>query len=95
MDFLKLLNSSDFVVNVTILKHRATMHELYYKVAVEIEDKSRFFAREYVTKQTRDYSFHWQDQNNRLIIRWDNVEHHKHLKTFYSTRLFLNYCIFS
>ncbi|OFV66964.1 MAG: hypothetical protein SBU_000257 [Candidatus Syntrophoarchaeum butanivorans] len=28
------------------------------------------------------YSYHWQDENRKLRIRWDNAPHHKHLKTF-------------
>ena len=28
------------------------------------------------------YHFHWQDQQGRLIKRWDNAPHHPELKTF-------------
>ena len=28
------------------------------------------------------YSYHWQDKNKNMIIRWDNSPHHKQLKTF-------------
>ena len=28
------------------------------------------------------YSFHWQDKNGDLIIRWDNAPHYKNIKTF-------------
>ncbi len=29
-----------------------------------------------------NYSFHWQDINNNLIIRWDNSPHHKEISTY-------------
>lgn len=81
MDFLKLLNSKDFIVDIKVLKRRVTSDEFYYKVAVDIKDKSRLFAKEYKANKVRNYSFHWQDINSQLIIRWDNVEHHKYIKT--------------
>lgn len=28
------------------------------------------------------YRYHWQDQNGRLIKRWDNAPHHRQIKTF-------------
>ena len=28
------------------------------------------------------YSFHWQSANERLVKRWDNVEHHTEIDTF-------------
>uniref|UniRef100_UPI0040573219 toxin-antitoxin system TumE family protein n=1 Tax=Candidatus Electrothrix sp. TaxID=2170559 RepID=UPI0040573219 len=32
-------------------------------------------------KRTK-YHFHWQDQHNQLIRRWDNAPHHPEIKTF-------------
>ncbi|WP_457613933.1 toxin-antitoxin system TumE family protein [Methanocaldococcus sp.] len=28
------------------------------------------------------YSFHWQDKNGDLIVRWDNAPHYRNIKTF-------------
>ena len=28
------------------------------------------------------YSYHWQDQNGSMRIRWDNAPHHDDLRTF-------------
>lgn len=28
------------------------------------------------------YSYHWQDKNGSLRIRWDNAPHHSNLRTF-------------
>ncbi|MGR3318484.1 MAG: toxin-antitoxin system TumE family protein [Candidatus Anammoxibacter sp.] len=28
------------------------------------------------------YSYHWQEPNKKLLIRWDNSPHHKHIETF-------------
>ncbi|MBI1925356.1 hypothetical protein HYR99_14030 [Candidatus Poribacteria bacterium] len=28
------------------------------------------------------YSYHWQDRNGNLKMRWDNVAHHREISTF-------------
>ncbi|QTA87888.1 toxin-antitoxin system TumE family protein [Desulfonema magnum] len=40
------------------------------------------FVKAYVDESERNYSFHWQDADDRLIIRWDNAPHHRHIKTY-------------
>ena len=32
--------------------------------------------------EVKKYHFHWQDENNQLIQRWDNAPHHKELDNF-------------
>jgi hypothetical protein len=38
--------------------------------------------REYVSEIDYLYSYHWQDENGSLRIRWDNSPHHRHITTF-------------
>ncbi len=40
------------------------------------------YVREYNDEKERKYSFHWQDKQDSLIIRWDNAPHHNNLGTF-------------
>ena len=47
-----------------------------------LDDDTVLFAREYLDKTDRDYSFHWQDADGKLIVRWDNTRHHKRVKTY-------------
>lgn len=82
MDFLNLLNQYDFVVEAEVLSSRNWEGGFYYKIKVLITDKSTFFASEYKDTIERNYSFHWQDKDNTLIIRWDNAPHFPDLSTF-------------
>jgi hypothetical protein len=29
-----------------------------------------------------NYSFHWQETDGRLIVRWDNAPHHSQVETY-------------
>ena len=76
-----------------ILSYKVTRFEQFgqfFKLRVEVEliDHSRLFIRETVLDETnRKYAYHWQDQNGKLLIRWDNAPdwelktfpHHKHI----------------
>ncbi len=54
----------------------------YLKVKAMLVDKSELHIREYVTEAGYLYSYHWQDANGTLIIRWDNSPHHHQIRTF-------------
>jgi len=54
----------------------------YLKIKAMLVDKSELHIREYVTESDYLYSYHWQDANGKLIIRWDNSPHHHHIRTF-------------
>jgi len=76
-----------------LLKHRLfTSYEVldfkqggdfyYLKIKALLVDKSELHIREYVTEADYLYSYHWQDANGKLIIRWDNSPHHRQIRTF-------------
>jgi hypothetical protein len=54
----------------------------FLKLKVEFTDQSSLFTKEYFSKTVRNYSFHWQDINDNLLIRWDNAPFHKSIDTF-------------
>ncbi len=39
-------------------------------------------CQKYADEIDRNYSFHWQDKNENLIVRWDNAPHHSKIATF-------------
>lgn len=43
---------------------------------------SIFHFKEVRIEDNRYYRFHFMDERNNLISRWDNAPHHKDLKTF-------------
>lgn len=54
-----------------------------FKETAFLEDQSKLHIKEYrFLDQSRKYSYHREDSNDRLVIRWDNAEHWKNLPTF-------------
>ncbi|MHA1381366.1 MAG: toxin-antitoxin system TumE family protein [Candidatus Helarchaeota archaeon] len=79
---LKLLKSSNAVKKYDIIDYKQGLDFSYFKINVELIDNSLLFIKTYISKIDYLYSYHWQDQQNNLIIRWDNAPHHKKLSTF-------------
>lgn len=57
--------------------------EDYYKLAIYLLDGSNLrVVEDWSSKKLLGYSYYWLDSENNLKIGWDNVPHHKRLKTF-------------
>ncbi len=82
MLILKLIKDAEFVASHEILDYKKWDRGFYYKLRIVFKDSSVLFAREYVDELQRDYSFHWQSSENKMLIRWDNAPHYKDLLTF-------------
>lgn len=52
------------------------------KANLHFTDDSRLIIRDYLFSTGRKYSFHWQDEDGNLLIRWDNARHWKGVNTF-------------
>jgi hypothetical protein len=79
---LSLLDANPLVVRYEVVEFRPLENGLYYRCEVLWNDGSRLFAREYSTDIKRVYSFHWQDADDSLRVRWDNAPHFPLLNTF-------------
>lgn len=64
-----------------ILELRNGENFVYHKLHILFIDKSKLFINEFNSVEERNYSYHWQDQNDKLLIRWDNAPHHKNIST--------------
>ncbi len=51
-------------------------------MSVKLIDNSDLFITEYVDEEERNYTYHWQDENKEMILRWDNAPYHKNISTF-------------
>lgn len=81
MDSFRFLNENKLVRKVEVLDYFTTDSSRYFKIIIYFIDGSALYAREYNSEEERNYSFHWQ-KDNELILRWDNAPHHKNLKSF-------------
>ena len=79
---LVLLETSVLINNYEITDFKQGPDFYYIKAKVILTDGSELFIREFISSTRHIYSFHWQDSQGKLIIRWDNAPHHKHIKTF-------------
>lgn len=50
--------------------------------SITFKDGSIFHFKEVLLGTSRQYRFHYMDERNNLISRWDSAPHHKELKTF-------------
>ncbi|MHA1264650.1 MAG: toxin-antitoxin system TumE family protein [Candidatus Helarchaeota archaeon] len=79
---LELLKKSPAVKTYEILDFKQGKNFYFLKVKADLVDGGEIYIREFVSENEFIYSYHWQDKNEKLRIRWDNAPHHKHLKTF-------------
>ncbi len=57
--------------------------ELYrFQAKIKFKDQSVLIVRDYVFSGIRKYSYHWQNENNQLLCRWDNASHWPDISTF-------------
>ncbi len=82
MEILNCLSRFSFIKKFEILKFRYFEDGFYIKIKVELKNKTQLYITEYSDSKTREYSYHWQGLDGKLIIRWDNSPHHKNIKTY-------------
>ena len=50
--------------------------------SINFKDGSIFHFKEVLVGENRHYRFHYMDERNNLISRWDTAPHHNELKAF-------------
>jgi hypothetical protein len=65
-----------------ILDFKSSENFYFLKVRAVIIDNSLLHIKEYISLDGYLYSYHWQDADGALRIRWDNSPHHRTLRTF-------------
>ena len=53
----------------------------FIKIKAILKNRSILYIRENWALDQTKYSYHWQDSEGNLILRWDNAPHHPHLDT--------------
>lgn len=81
-EIFRLLENNELIKSYEVLDFRENQNRFFLKLKVHFNDHSILFSKEYFSTDVRNYSYHWQDRNNELIIRWDNAPFHKDIYTF-------------
>ncbi|MCC6298564.1 MAG: hypothetical protein IT314_04655 [Anaerolineales bacterium] len=78
--------TDSFVVDFKILKYVNRSNNGYLRARIVFSDNSQLEFSEFIEQNTEGtiqlvtYSYHWADENNTLIRRWDNAPHFPKLK---------------
>lgn len=60
--------------------------EGYLRIHASLIEKGQLNILVYITSNKKisieKYSFHWQDKDKNLVMRWDNAPHHHELENF-------------
>ncbi|HHT08978.1 MAG: DUF6516 family protein [Atribacterota bacterium] len=79
---LNFIEKSKIVKSYEILDFKQGKDFYYIKIKLVFTDESEFYVREFISEKDYLYSYHWQNKDGKLRIRWDNAPHHKDMKTF-------------
>jgi hypothetical protein len=72
----------DLIKSFEILDFKSGESFYFLKVRAVIIDDSLLHIKEYSSFDGYLYSYHWQNPDGSLRIRWDNSPHHRTLSTF-------------
>lgn len=82
MKILDWLDNASCIADYVVSDYKHWKSGYFIKIGIILIDESRLYIKEYVDAHERNYSYHWQDKNQNLIMRWDNSPHHKDILTF-------------
>jgi len=82
VEIVKYLENSQIVQQFSVLDYKVFTGGLYIKLKAILKGGSVLHIKEYSDSESRKYSYNWQAPDGKLILRWDNSPHYKHLKTF-------------
>ena len=82
MEIIKCLEKSSAVKDFNILVLEFFEGGFYIKIKATLNNNTELCIREYSDVKVRKYSYHRQELNQKLLIRWDNSAHHKHIETY-------------
>lgn len=82
LEILELLNESQAMHSHEIQDFRQGPDFYYVRICVSLRNNTILSVRQYVAEEDYSYSYHWQDKDGVLIMRWDNAPHHKGIETY-------------
>jgi len=82
MKIIHLLDNSSIVDRYEVIDYRKWDDGVFYKIIAALNNNTELHIREYIDENERKYSYHWQNRNEELIIRWDNAPYHSQISTY-------------
>lgn len=75
-EIIEHLNSSEFIYSHEVLEFFDEESIKLIKIKVHLKDGSTLFIRELIKANGSNYSYHWQDSQGKMLLRWDNAPYH-------------------
>ncbi|BCV19942.1 toxin-antitoxin system TumE family protein [Moorella sp. Hama-1] len=82
LKILKLLDQCSAVASYEIQDFKQGTDFYFLKVRCEFKNDTLLYIRQYVSDDEYNYSYHWQNKEGDIIVRWDNAPHHRDIITF-------------
>ncbi|MFH1859680.1 MAG: DUF6516 family protein [bacterium] len=79
---ISFLNQSKIILQIEVLELIDEQSVQSIKIRAELIDGSSFCIHETMSERGYKYSYHWQDKDGKLLLRWDNASHYKEIETF-------------
>ncbi len=77
LKFVEIIAETEFLITREIKGFR------YYKCKIQLIDGSNLrIIEEWSNQHLVQYSYYWLDEENNLIIGWDNAPHHPQITTY-------------
>jgi hypothetical protein len=81
-EIVSLLRESKLFSDIEVLELIDEDTIKVIKVRAKVIDGTILFIHEIFRINSHKYSYHWQEKDGKVIIRWDNSPHWKKVKTF-------------
>ena len=74
---------NDIVDSTEIVRDRVKGTVYLFKAKIKFSSQSKLAMTDHnsIVDNHRKYSFHWMQEDNSLIIRWDNSHYHDNVET--------------
>lgn len=77
-----LKSFSDIIAHLEVLRFEVEGNDSALQLEITFNDGSKLHVRDYIfDAQKRKYAYHWQDKNDKLLVRWDNAPHRPEIET--------------
>ena len=82
MEIIQYLSNLQNVKSYKVKDYKLFHDGFYIKIIAELTNDYKLQITEYIDSNNRNYSYHLQDYNGELIIRFDNAPYHKKLPSY-------------
>lgn len=73
---------SNIISNYEIVTWESEPTSYRFKARIIFTDGSYLAIKDYLISESRKYAYHWQDKEEKRVIRWDNAPHWKDIDTY-------------